>query len=105
MKGLLFRFGFVNMDEMTSRDTSIINRTYRQPSISKLVISMKSKYAKVIKQEQSYGVYELLSELGGSWGLFLGASLGTFAQGIDMMITRILEGRRVQTALQLQPDT
>ncbi len=58
---------------------------------------MKSKYAKVIKQEQAYGIYELLSELGGSWGLFLGASLGTIAQGVDIMITRFFERRRMRT--------
>ncbi len=70
--------------------------TGKQPTVSKLAISMKSKYAKVIKQERSYGVYELLSELGGSWGLFLGASLGTVAQGIDMMITRMCTSGRTQ---------
>ncbi len=39
---------------------------------------------------QSYGAFEFISELGGSWGLFLGASFVTAAHGLDTLVVYIL---------------
>lgn len=49
---------------------------------SRLGLKMRSAFATIVKQQTAYDLHQLLGEVGGSWGLFLGASVMTI---VDML--------------------
>ena len=53
-------------------------------------IVLATTLVRTTTQYFSYDLNQLLAELGGSWGLFLGASLVTIFEFVDKIIARLL---------------
>jgi hypothetical protein len=52
---------------------------------STIFLKMKNKFIRVYRQQYSYDFAEMLGEIGGTWGLFLGASFLTLFEAIHKM--------------------
>ena len=54
-------------------------------------IIMMTSTVKTTKQFYSYDLGQLIGELGGSWGLFLGASLITMLELVEKLVKRVVQ--------------
>jgi hypothetical protein len=55
-----------------------------------LNIGIRSQVVKTFQQEHSYDLKQLLSEIGGMWGLLLGASFVTLIQALEKFFDRLI---------------
>ena len=74
--------------------TNAWNDFRRRDSVLKFVV--KSPYVKVIEQQYAFGMHQLIGELGGTWGLFLGLSILSVLNFLEEIFLVLLRKRNAK---------
>ena len=74
---------------------------YMKKNVILMSIYMKSLNVQVTEQQPSYDMYDIISDLGGQMGLFLGASIITWSEILEWMLDAVvhkIKTLRLQTS-------
>jgi hypothetical protein len=79
---------------VTTNFTNVWTDFRRRETVLRFVV--KSPYVKVVEQQYAFGLHQLIGELGGTWGLFLGLSILSVLNVIEELSLVILRRYRLK---------
>jgi hypothetical protein len=74
--------------------TDVLNDFKRRESVIRFLV--RTPYVKVIEQQYAFGFHQLVGELGGTWGLFLGLSILSVLNFVEELSLMLLQKHRMK---------